>query len=75
VTRSEAKKRVCAAVVLYLTNGMENNFLTEGYNEKDAARMTAAFEELMTELRRRGHRECPSSSTTQRRRTRGREND
>lgn len=53
MTKSEAKKRVCAAVESYLTNGMENHFLTEGYSEQDAARMLAAFEELMAEMRRR----------------------
>lgn len=59
MTKQEAKRLVCAAVATIADNDGENRWLTqdahgEPLSAADEARMRAAFEELVEELRRRG---------------------
>lgn len=53
MTRAEAKRQVCEGAATILDNATENSWLWEGLSESDARRMQEAFDELVTELRRR----------------------
>lgn len=53
MNRREAKRRVAAGAHRLLSSAYDQEWLYEGYSPADAARMEAAFNDLLDELAKR----------------------